>query len=141
MIAYPATLDVPRELVGYVSRLLAAERRAWGTRRRSRALTCWKQALFLLVWFRKQEDSAVLGARFGISRATACRYHDEGVTVLADQAPDLHQAPGPRPRRGLRVRDSRREGLRLRSLRRADHQRAREADRPVVLREDAHARR
>jgi hypothetical protein len=92
MIAYPATLDVPLELVGYVSRLLAAERRARGTRWRSRALTCWKQALFLLVWFRKQEDLAVLGAGFGISRATAYRYHDEGVTVLADQAPDLHQA-------------------------------------------------
>jgi hypothetical protein len=92
VIAYPAMLDVPRELVGYVSRLLGAERRARGTRRRSRALTCWKQALFLVVWFRKQEDLAVLGAGFGISRATAYRYHAEGVTVLAGQAPDLHQA-------------------------------------------------
>ncbi len=52
MIAYPAMLDVPRELVEYVSRLLAAERRARGTRRDSRALTCWKQALFLVTWFR-----------------------------------------------------------------------------------------
>lgn len=92
VIAYPAMLDVPRELVGYVSRLLAAERRARGTRGGSRALTCWKQALFLVVWFRKQEDLAVLGAGFGISRATAYRYHDEGVSVLAEQAPDLHEA-------------------------------------------------
>jgi hypothetical protein len=76
----------------YVSRLLAAERRARGTRRGSRALSCWKQALFLVVWFRKQEDLAVLGAGFGISRATAYRYHSEGVTVLAGQAPDLHEA-------------------------------------------------
>jgi hypothetical protein len=64
-------LDVPRELIGYVSRLLAAERRARGTRRNSRSLTCWNQALFILVWFRKREDLAVLGAGFGISRATA----------------------------------------------------------------------
>jgi len=92
VIGYPAMLDVPRELIGYVSRLLAAERHARGTRRNSRALTCWKQALFVLVWFRKQEDLAVLGAGFGISRATAYRYHDEGITVLADQAPDLHEA-------------------------------------------------
>jgi hypothetical protein len=92
VIAYPAMLDVPRELVGYVSRLLAAERRARGTRRKSRALTCWNQALFVVVWFRKREDLAVLGAGFGISRATAYRYHDEVVTALADQAPDLHDA-------------------------------------------------
>jgi len=30
VIAYRAMLDVPQELVGYVSRLLAAERRARG---------------------------------------------------------------------------------------------------------------
>jgi hypothetical protein len=55
-------------------------------------LTCWNQALFALVWFRKREDLATLGAGFGISRATAYRYHDEVITVLADQAPDLHEA-------------------------------------------------
>jgi hypothetical protein len=92
VIAYPAMLDVPRELVTYVSRLLAAERRARGTRRNSRALSCGKQALFVLVWFRKREDLPVLGAGFGISRATAYRYHDEAVRVLAAQAPDLHDA-------------------------------------------------
>jgi DDE superfamily endonuclease len=87
VIACPAMLDIPRELVGYLSRLLAAQRRARGTRRNTRALTCWKQALFVLAWFRKQEDLTVLGAGFGISRATAYRYHDEAVTVLAEQAP------------------------------------------------------
>jgi len=50
VIAYRAMLDVPRELVGYVSTRLRAERRARGTRRGTRALTCWKQALFVLVW-------------------------------------------------------------------------------------------
>ena len=74
MIAYRAMLDVPRELVAYLSRLLTAERRARGTRRRTRKLTCWYQALMVLVWFRKGEDKTLLGAGFGISRATAYRY-------------------------------------------------------------------
>src|SRR5439155_25389159 len=82
-------LDVPRELVAYVSRLLAAERRVRGTRRGSRALTCWREALFVLAWFRKREDLTVLGAGFGISRSTAYRYHAEGLDVLAAQAPEL----------------------------------------------------
>jgi hypothetical protein len=34
----------------------------------------------------------VLGAGFGISRATAYRYRDEVIAVLAAQAPDLRQA-------------------------------------------------
>jgi hypothetical protein len=35
---------------------------------------------------------ALLGAGFGISRATAYRYRDEGIAVLAAQATDLHTA-------------------------------------------------
>jgi hypothetical protein len=92
VIAYPAMLDVPRELVCHLAWLLAAERRILGTRRGSRALTCFYQALLVLVWFRKAEDPTVLGAGFGISRATAYRYVAEGIAVLAAQRPDLHEA-------------------------------------------------
>jgi len=92
VIAYPAMLDVPRELVRYLARLLYAERRARGTRSGTRALTCFYQALLVLVWFRTGEDVALLGAGFGISRATAYRYRDEGVAVLAAKASDLHTA-------------------------------------------------
>lgn len=92
MIAYPAMLDVPRELVRHLGRLLAAERRARGTRTGTRALTCFYQALLVLVWFRKAEDVTLLGAGFGVSRATAYRYRDEGIAVLAAQAQDLHTA-------------------------------------------------
>ncbi|MDM4718856.1 transposase family protein [Micromonospora sp. WMMA1363] len=92
MIAYRAMVDVPRELVQYLGRLLAAQRRAKGTRRDTRALTCFYQALLVLVWFRKGEDATLLGAGFGISRATAYRYMAEGVAVLAAQAQDLHTA-------------------------------------------------
>lgn len=92
MITYRAMLDVPRELVRYLSRLLAAERRARGTRRATRALTCWYQAVLVLVWFRKGGDKTLLGSGFGVSRATAYRYLAEGIKVLTAHAPDLHEA-------------------------------------------------
>lgn len=92
MIVYRAMLDVPRELVREVARLLRAERRARGTRKGSRALTCWYQALLVLAWFRNQGDLALVGAGFGVSRATAYRYRDEVIDVLAAHAPDLHEA-------------------------------------------------
>jgi hypothetical protein len=92
VIAYRAMVDVPRELVLYVSTLLHAERRRRGTGKKARALTCFRQALFALIWFRKREDLTVLGAGFGISRATAYRYRDEALAVLAARAPDLTEA-------------------------------------------------
>lgn len=92
MVTYPAMLDVPRELVVFVATLLAAHRRALGTRRRTRALSCRSQALFCLVWFRERRDIALTGRGFGISQATAYRYLDEAISVLAAQAPDLTEA-------------------------------------------------
>lgn len=92
MIAYPATRDVPRELVQFVAKLLLAERRRRGTPRGSRALTCFWQAVLGLRWFRDRTTADALARDHGISRATAYRYLDEVIMVLADQAPDLHQA-------------------------------------------------
>ena len=92
MIAYRAMLDIPRELVWKLAALLRAERRARGTRNGTRLLTCFRQALLVLVWVRTKADVAVVGAGFGVSRATAYRYRDEGVKVLAEQAPDLQEA-------------------------------------------------
>ena len=92
MIAYRAMLDVPRELVLELAKLLRAERRARGTRKGTRLLTCFRQALLVLVWMRTKGEVAVIGAGFGVPRATAYRYRDEALTVLAAQAPDLHEA-------------------------------------------------
>ncbi len=92
MSGYFFMLDVPRELVLYVARLLRAERAARGTRKGTRALTCHRQALFVLAWLRDGADVERLGAGFGLSRATAYRYRDEGIAVLARQAPDLCDA-------------------------------------------------
>jgi hypothetical protein len=89
VIAYRATLDVPRELVLFVARLLLAERRRRGTPRGSRALTCFWQAVLGLRWFRDRTTAEALARDHGISRATAYRYLDEVIAVLADRAPDL----------------------------------------------------
>jgi len=88
----PTQPYVPRELVREVARPLRAERRSRGTRKGSRALTCWFQALLGLAWFRNQGEIALVGAGFGVSRATAYRYRDEVIAVLAAQAPDPHDA-------------------------------------------------
>ncbi len=92
MITYPAMLDVPRELVTFLAELLATERRDRGTRAGTRALSCGKQSLFALVWFRERRDVALTGKGLGISQATSYRYLDEVIDVLAARAPDLHQA-------------------------------------------------
>lgn len=93
VITYRAILDVPRELVTYVSGLLRAHRRALGTRRETRRLTRWRQAMFGLAWVRNRGvDVAQLGAGFGLSRATSYRYRDGVLAVLSAQAPNLTEA-------------------------------------------------
>ena len=92
MVPYRAILDVPRELVCFVAKLLAAERRKRGTRKGTRALTCFRQALFALAWFRDPTNVANLGRGFSVSQATSYRYLDEVIDALAAQAPELRQA-------------------------------------------------
>jgi hypothetical protein len=92
VIAYRATLDVPRELVQFTAKLLLAERHRRGTPRGSRALTCFWQAVLALRWFRDRTSPGALARDHGISRATGYRYLDEVIEVLAEQAPDLRQA-------------------------------------------------
>ena len=91
MLSYRVMLDVPVQLALFVARLLAAHRREIGTRRDTRALSTWRQAVFALAWFRDQPDMARLGKGFGISQATAYRYLDEAITVLAARAPALRE--------------------------------------------------
>ena len=94
MIVYRATLDVPRELVWFVAKLLLAERHRRGTPRGSRALTCFWQAVLGVRWFRDRTAAEALARDHGISRATAYRYLDEVIIVLAQEAPDLREALG-----------------------------------------------
>ena len=92
MLSYRVMLDVPFQLAAFMSGLLAEHRREIGTRAGTRALTCWKQAVFALAWFRDRPDIRRLGVGFGISQATACRYKDEAIEVLAAKAPSLREA-------------------------------------------------
>ena len=89
VLCYPTVLDVPRELIVYVAGILQLERRRRGTRRGARLLSPFRQAVFVLAWFRDGGDVERLGAGFGLSRATAYRYRDEGIGALAEKAPDL----------------------------------------------------
>ncbi|GAA2404205.1 hypothetical protein GCM10010420_34550 [Streptomyces glaucosporus] len=90
MVPYPATLDVPHELIEHVAWLLYEHRRTRSTRRRK--LGCFDQALLTLVHLRKNETFAQPGAGFGISQATAGRYVDEALEVPGSWAPGLHEA-------------------------------------------------
>ena len=92
MITCRATLDVPMELLRFVTRLLILERRRRCTPAGSRALTCREQAVMVLRRFRDRARAGQLGRDHGISRATAYRYVDEGTEVLAVRAPDLPEA-------------------------------------------------
>lgn len=92
VIAYRAMLDVPRELAWYVSWLLHGERRRRGTRTGTRVLTCFRQAVLGLRWFRQDIEGTALARDHGVSRAPGYRYLDEVITVLAEQAPDLPEA-------------------------------------------------
>jgi hypothetical protein len=83
-------LDVSHELVEHVAWLLHERRQARNTRRRKPG--CFQQALLTLVHLRKNETFSQLGAGFGITPATAWRYIDETLDVLAGWAPGLHEA-------------------------------------------------
>src|SRR5438105_130854 len=91
VVSYAVMLDVPRELIWFVSRLLAARRRQIGTRKGTRRLGCYRQALFALAWFRDKGDIRRLGAGFGLSQSTAYRYLDEVIEVLAARALGLQE--------------------------------------------------
>src|SRR6476659_2117261 len=97
-------LDVPKDLIWFVSRLLAARRRQIGTRKGTRRLGCYKQAVFALAWFRDKGDIPRLGRGFGLPQSTAYRYLDEVIEVLADRARACEtswSARWPRARRTL----------------------------------------
>ncbi|MEU3213169.1 transposase family protein [Nocardiopsis alba] len=91
MVTYSATLDVPRHLVEFLARHLAAHRQRIATPKGSRALGPFRQAVLVLRWFRERGCVHCLARDAHISQATGYRYLHEGIDVLADQAPDLHQ--------------------------------------------------
>jgi len=91
-VTYTATLSVREETVLFVSGLLHAERQRRGTRTGTRALGCFKQAVLIIRWFLDGTRLAQLARDNAVGRSTAYDYLQEGVDVLAAQAPSLHGA-------------------------------------------------
>ena len=91
MIAYRATLDVPHETLLQFTRWIIAHRRALGTRKGRRVCTPRAQAILVLRWFREDTAVRMLAHDTHLPISTTYRYLHEGITILADQAPDLHE--------------------------------------------------
>lgn len=91
-VTYRATLSFDRSTVEHVSRLLGAERRRRRTRKKTRLLTPFRQAVLVLRWFVDGTRIAQLAVDNALSKRTCYRYLHEGIDVLKAQAPTLEQA-------------------------------------------------
>jgi hypothetical protein len=91
-ITYTAVLDVRRATADHLAKLLRGHRERIGTRRGTRALGVFRQAVLVLRWFVDGTRLAQLARDNDILVPTAYRYLHEGLTVLADHAPDLSTA-------------------------------------------------
>lgn len=91
-VTYAATLTVREETVLCLSGLLRAERQRRATRKETRALGCFEQAVLVIRWFLDGTRVAQLAGDNGIGRSTAYDYLHEGIDVLAAAAPGLHSA-------------------------------------------------
>ena len=91
-ITYEAVLDVSERSVQFLSKLLHEERVRRGTRKGTRALGTYKQAVLILRWFLDDTRMLSLARDNGISTSTAYDYRDEGIAVLAARKPSLHGA-------------------------------------------------
>ena len=74
-----------------VARLLAAHRKAIGTRKGTRKLGPFKQAVLVIRWFVDAERVRRLWEDNQISRSTAYSYLEEGIEVTAARAPGLKE--------------------------------------------------
>lgn len=87
---YRAALPLSRPTLAYVTGVSRRHRKSIGSVWRK--LTAGKQALLVLLYLRKGETFAEIAAGFEISTATAWRYVQETVKLLAARAPGLDRA-------------------------------------------------
>jgi hypothetical protein len=90
VLFYRAALPLSHQTLTFVSGLVRAHRREIGSP--WRALNAGEQALLVLVYLRKGEPFADVGAGFGVSTTTCWRYVNETVELLAARAPKLRAA-------------------------------------------------
>lgn len=79
----------------------AAPRPCRNIPRARRASSCFRQAVLVLRWFPDAPRVGQLAYDAGISLATSYRYLHEGITVLADTAPELHEGLAQAQQQGL----------------------------------------
>ncbi|MDX6314086.1 MAG: hypothetical protein QOF44_3550 [Streptomyces sp.] len=91
-ITYTGVLDVSLATAEALAKLLLEHRERLGTRKGTRTLEPFKQSVLILRWFLDGTRLTQLARDNRISVPTAYRYLHEGLTVLADQAPDLSTA-------------------------------------------------
>jgi len=91
-VSYTAILPVRDQTVLYLSSLLQAERVRRGTRKDSRVLTPFKQAVLVLRWFLDSTRVRQLSVDNAIGKSTVYAYLEEGFAVLAAQAPAIESA-------------------------------------------------
>jgi hypothetical protein len=91
-VTYTAVLDVSEDSVLFLSGLLTAERARRGTRRGTRKLTPYRQAVLVLRWLFDDTRITQLAWDNDLSESTAYAYRDEGITVLAAFSPSLRGA-------------------------------------------------
>ncbi|MGH3921815.1 MAG: HARBI1 family protein [Pseudonocardiaceae bacterium] len=91
-VTYTAVLDVSEDSAGFLSALLHAERARRGTRKGTRALGTYQQAVLVLRWFLDDARMSGLARDNGIGLSTAYDYRDEGIAVPAARRPSLHGA-------------------------------------------------
>lgn len=91
-VTYAAVLEVSEDSVLFLSGLLHDERLRRGTRKGTRALGTYKQAVLVLRWFLDDTRMSALARDNGIALSTAYDYRDEGVAVLSACRPSLHGA-------------------------------------------------
>src|SRR5262249_51144950 len=90
MLFYRAALPLSHATLTYLAGVVRRHRRQIGSAWRK--LNPGQQALLVLVHLRKGETFAALAAGFGVGIATAWRYVNETVALLASRSPKLGTA-------------------------------------------------
>ena len=86
----PASLPLSRQTLNFAAGIIRRHRISIGSLWRK--LNPGQQALLVLACLRKGETFASLAAGFGVGTATAWRYVEETVALLAARAPRLRKA-------------------------------------------------
>ena len=90
MLFYRAWLPLSRQTLNFAAGIIGRHRISIGSLWRK--LNPGQQALLVLVYLCKGETFASLAAGFGVGTATAWRYVEETVALLAARAPRLRKA-------------------------------------------------